>query len=63
MTTADLLTALGLVLVIEGLLFAVHPAGTRRMMAKVQSVPDGLLRWAGVASAAAGVVVVWLVRG
>lgn len=59
----DLVVALGLVLVIEGVVYALFPEGMRRMMAQVMEMPPSVLRTAGLVSAAAGVVVVWLVRG
>lgn len=63
MTFTDLLTALGLLLVLEGLVLAAHPAGIRRVLLLVQGLPDGVLRWGGVAAASVGVLVLWLVRG
>jgi len=59
----DLLTALALVLVIEGGLYALFPAGMRRMMAQMQELPEGRLRAMGLIGAAIGVVGVWLLRG
>ena len=56
------LTALGLVLVIEGLLYALVPAQLRGMMASVQKLSDDQLRIAGVAAMATGVVAVSLVH-
>lgn len=58
----DLWAALGLVLVIEGVLYAAAPGGMKRMMAVAQAVPEGILRAGGLAAAALGVGVVWLVR-
>lgn len=58
----DLLTALGLVLVIEGLLYALVPAQLKAMMQAVQKLSDEQLRMGGVAAMAAGVAMVWLVR-
>ncbi len=58
----DLWAALGLVLVVEGVLYAAAPGGMKRMMAAAQAVPDGVLRAGGLAAAALGVGVVWLVR-
>ena len=60
---ADFLGALGLVFVIEGLLFAAFPAQAKRAMASVMETPDGPLRLIGIGSAVVGVVVVWLARG
>ena len=58
----DLLTALGLVLVIEGLLYALVPAQLKAMMQTVQKLSDDQLRIGGVAAMATGVVAVWIVH-
>lgn len=60
---ADFLAALGLVLVIEGVLCAVLPRTMGRLAVLASERPPGLLRVGGVVSVAAGVFVVWLVRG
>jgi uncharacterized protein YjeT (DUF2065 family) len=60
---SDLATALGLVLVIEGLLLALFPDGLKRMIAEIMTKPSQSLRVGGVVSAAIGVGVIWLVRG
>jgi uncharacterized protein YjeT (DUF2065 family) len=59
----ELLQALALVLVIEGLLYALFPAGLKRMMARATNVPDDALRVAGLLACAAGVAAIWLIRG
>ncbi len=59
----DLLTALGLVLVIEGVLYGGLPRLARRLAAEVLSLPEPALRIGGMVSLALGVLVVWLVRG
>ena len=59
----DFLTAVGLVLVIEGLLYAALPAMARRMAFEVSNIPESTLRRAGIMVLAAGVGMVWLVRG
>lgn len=56
-------TALGLTLVIEGLLYAAFPDGMRRMMETALAAPSATLRRAGVTALTAGVLLVWLVRG
>ncbi len=58
----DLWAALSLVLVVEGVLYAAAPGGMKRMMAAAQTIPDGALRAGGLAAAAFGVGLVWLVR-
>jgi uncharacterized protein YjeT (DUF2065 family) len=59
----DFLAAIGLVFVIEGLLFAAFPDAARRAVATVVNTPDQSLRTIGIVSALFGLAVVWLVRG
>lgn len=59
----DFLVALGLVLAIEGLVFAAMPGAAKRAMASVLETPEPTLRVVGVVSAVIGVLVIWLVRG
>ncbi|MEI8180596.1 MAG: DUF2065 domain-containing protein [Aestuariivirga sp.] len=58
----NVLTALGLVLVIEGLLYALVPSQLKAMMRQVEKLSDDHLRLGGVAAMATGVVAVWLVH-
>ena len=60
---SDFLAALGLVFVIEGLIFAAFPMQAKRAMASVLQTPDTPLRVIGIGSAVVGLIVVWLVRG
>lgn len=60
---SDLFVALGLVLVIEGLLWALVPRFGRKVLEATQEVPESSLRLAGAAAVAVGVLIVWLVRG
>lgn len=59
----DLFTALALVLVIEGVLYAAFPGAMRRALIAAMELPDSTLRGAGIAAAAIGVALVWLIRG
>ncbi len=59
----DLFTALALVLVIEGALYALFPDGVKRMMAMAQEIPRATLRGGGVTAVVLGVALVWLIRG
>ena len=59
----DLIVAIGLVFVIEGLVYALIPAQMRNMVAEMVKLPDSTLRLVGLASLAIGVFVVWMVRG
>lgn len=54
--------AFGLMLVLEGALYALFPAAMKRMMAQVMTQSDQALRIAGLTLAVAGFVLVWLVR-
>jgi uncharacterized protein len=58
----DLWTALALVLVIEGALYALFPEGMKRAAARALLVPPQAMRLAGLAAACVGVAIVWLVR-
>ena len=59
----DFLAALGLVFVIEGLIFAAFPEAAKRAMTSVVQTPAISLRLIGIGSAIVGLVMVWLVRG
>lgn len=59
---ADLAAALGLLMVIEGLLPFASPASSKRAMAAFSTASDSTLRIAGLASMAAGLVLLWLAR-
>jgi uncharacterized protein YjeT (DUF2065 family) len=58
----DLWTALALVLVIEGVLYALLPEAMKRVAARALTVPPQTLRAAGLFAACIGVVLVWLLR-
>ena len=59
----DLLTALGLVLVIEGAVYVLFPDAMKRITTQMLQVPSTSLRSAGLFAAVIGFGVVWLVRG
>jgi uncharacterized protein YjeT (DUF2065 family) len=59
---SDLITALGLVLVIEGLLYAINPSGLKQMMAMVHEIPEEKLRVAGLGAIVIGFLIVWFTR-
>ncbi len=60
---SDILAALGLVLVLEGALYALFPEFMKRMAAQAQAIPVETLRTVGTVAAGFGVVLVWMVRG
>lgn len=59
----DLVVALGLVLVIEGAIYALIPERAQQFMRVASGVAPSLLRRGGIAAVAVGFVVVWLARG
>ncbi len=59
----DLATGLALVLVIEGLSWAVAPAAMKRMAQRLSALAEGQLRLAGLVAATLGVAAVWAIRG
>ncbi|MBN9002516.1 MAG: hypothetical protein BGO03_16325 [Mesorhizobium sp. 61-13] len=59
----DFLAAMGLVLVVEGLVYGGFPKLAKRLASEVLAMPEGALRVAGLAAIAMGVGIVWLVRG
>jgi uncharacterized protein YjeT (DUF2065 family) len=59
---SDFVTALGLVFVIEGLVYAFVPGHLKAVIALMQSTSDDSLRLGGLVAAALGVALVWLAR-
>lgn len=59
----DFLAAIGLVLVIEGIVYSGFPGLARKLAAEVLSTPENVLRIGGLVAVAAGVGIVWLIRG
>jgi uncharacterized protein len=58
---SNIWAALALVLVFEGLLPFLSPGGWRRMFEQVLKLHDGQIRFYGIASIAAGLILLWLV--
>lgn len=58
----DLLVGVGIMLVLEGLLFTALPNWMRSAMKSALSSPDNILRGVGLASAVVGLILIWLVR-
>ncbi len=59
---SDLLTALALVLVIEGVTLALIPHRLHQLIKAMEQMPPAFLRIAGLVCAAFGVFFVWLIR-
>ena len=59
---AELLSALCLVAVLEGLFLFVAPRGWKRAAEQLHALPDRNLRMVGAIAVALGVLSLWLVR-
>ncbi len=59
---SDLFAAFGLVLALEGALYALFPDFMKRVAAQAVASPSETLRTVGLVSAGIGVAVVWLAR-
>lgn len=59
----ELLIGLGMVFVIEGLLWALAPGLGFRLMKLAASTPEMELRVSGAVAVALGVLVIWIIRG
>ena len=59
----ELAVAMALLLVIEGLMYAVFPKSMKRILEGALSMSPSALRSAGLFSAIIGVGLVWLLRG
>ncbi len=59
---SDLWSALGLVLVLEGIAYALFPAKMSEMMRQIPLIPVQVLRIMGITAVAIGWLIVWLVR-
>jgi hypothetical protein len=60
---ADLAVAIGIVFVIEGAIWAFAPEAGRRLLAAASAADDRDLRRGGFVAIAAGLAIVWLIRG
>jgi hypothetical protein len=59
----DLLTAIALVLALEGILYAAFPDAMRRALVTLLSMPQNQVRTIGLVTALIGVGLLWLLRG
>jgi len=59
---ADLLAALSILMVLEGLLPFLNPGGARRVFAQLAGLGERELRIGGLVSMVAGLVLLFLVR-
>ena len=59
---ADFLIGLGVLLVIEGLMFAASPTWMRKAMKSALATPDNMMRAVGIGSAVIGLILIWAIR-
>lgn len=62
MNWSDLLAALALYLVLEGIMPFLNPQGVKRLMLALANLADRQLRICGLASMSVGLVLLYLVR-
>ncbi len=55
------LGSIGLLLIIEGLLYAVFPNRMKSLIGKMTEMPNETLKWGGIASALLGLMIMWTV--
>jgi uncharacterized protein YjeT (DUF2065 family) len=58
----DFLIGVGILFVLEGLMFVASPTWMRRAMKSAMATPDNILRAVGIGSAVAGLLLIWIVR-
>jgi len=58
----DFATAVALVLVIEGILYALLPDQMKRLAVRAMATPAQSLRIGGLVAACLGVILVWVLR-
>ncbi len=58
----DVLLVVGLILALEGGLYAAFPGGMKRMMAIMIQQPEESLRLSGLGAATFGVGIIWVVK-
>ncbi len=58
----DFLVGLGMLLVIEGLIFAAFPAAMRKAMKAALESPETMSRILGLVMAVLGLILVWYLR-
>jgi uncharacterized protein YjeT (DUF2065 family) len=58
----DLISALGLLLFIEGLFFALFPTRIKNMLKIIEKIPEARLRSTGVFFLILGFLIVWYIK-
>ena len=58
----ELITALGLLLFIEGLFFAIFPSRIKSMLELIKNTPENRLRTFGVIFLVIGFLIIWYIK-
>ena len=58
----ELIIAIGLLLFIEGMLYALFPAKMKNMLSKLNQISDRQLRTGGLLFAIIGFVIIWYLK-
>ena len=58
----DLITAIGLLLFIEGLIVAMFPSRIKNMLKKIENIPNNKLRSIGILFLFIGFIIIWSIR-
>jgi len=59
----DFFAALALAIIIEGIAYAAFPDQMKQALAKLLETPTSTIRVVALTSAAAGLIVLWFIRG
>jgi uncharacterized protein YjeT (DUF2065 family) len=58
----ELITAFGLFLFIEGILYALFPSKMKNMLKKMEMLKDSQLRTAGLIFVVLGFIIIWYIK-
>ena len=58
----DLITAIGLLLFIEGLIVAMFPSRIKNMLKMIENIPNNKLRSTGILFLLIGFIIIWCIR-
>ena len=63
MTPGDIATGIAMVLIIEGLVYALAPSLVERLLEALKEMPPEARRSLGLLTMITGVVILWVVKG
>ena len=58
----ELIIAFGLILFIEGILYALFPSKMKNMLKKMETIKDSQLRTGGLVFAIIGFIIIWYLK-